>query len=179
MKIVRDITITILIALAMFIGLRYTIEGYTVRYVCMMPNISDGDWIIVNKASYFFSDPNRGDIIVFNPPEKVHSDYPFIKRVIGLPGETIEIKDGKTFINGIPLEEEYIKEVPKYTMEKKFIPMREYFVLGDNRNNANDSHSWGTVPRDYMIGKAIITYWPIDEWGITKHYSYPELDRFS
>jgi len=179
MKIIRDITITILIALAMFIGLRYTIEGYTVRYVCMMPNINDGDWIIVNKASYFFSDPDRGDIIVFNPPEKVNSDYPFIKRVIGLPGETIEIKDGKTFINGIPLGEEYVKEAPKYTMEKKYIPMKEYFVLGDNRNNANDSHSWGTVQRDHMIGKAIITYWPIDEWGITKHYSYPELDRVS
>ena len=176
MKIIRDITITILIALAMFIGLRYTIEGYTVRYICMMPNINDGDWIIVNKASYFFSDPNRGDVIVFQPPEKIHSDYPFIKRVIGLPGETIEIRDGKIFINGIPLEEEYVKEVPKYTMEKKHIPIKEYFVLGDNRNNANDSHSWGTVPRDHMIGKAIITYWPIDEWGTIKHYSYPELN---
>ena len=176
MRIIRDIAITVLIALAMFIGLQYIIEGYTVRYVCMVPTINDGDWIIVNKASYFFSDPNRGDVIVFNPPEKIHSDYPFIKRVIGLPGETIEIRDGKTLINGISLEEEYIREVPKYTMAKKDIPDEEYFVLGDNRNNANDSHSWGTVPRDNMIGKAVITYWPIDEWGITKHYNYPELD---
>ena len=179
MKIIRDITITILIALAMFIGLRYTIEGYTVRYTSMTPSINDGDWIIVSKASYFFSDPERGDVIVFQPPEKVHSDYAFIKRVIGLPGETIEIKDGKTIVNGIPLEEEYLRENPTYTMEKKYIPMREYFLFGDNRNNSNDSHSWGTVPRDNMIGKAVITYWPIDEWGITKHYSYPELDSAS
>jgi len=175
-KIIRDITITILIALAMFIGLRFAIEGYTVRYVCMVPSINDGDWIIVNKASYFSSDPQRGDVIVFEPPEKVHSDYPFIKRVIGLPGDTIEIKDGKTIINGIPLVEDYLRENPTYVMDEKYIPLKEYFVLGDNRNNANDSHSWGTVPRDNMIGKAIITYWPISEWSKTKHYSYPELD---
>ena len=178
-KIIRDITITILIALAMFIGLRYTIEGYAVRYTSMTPSINDGDWLIVAKASYFFSDPERGDVVVFQPPEKVHSDYAFIKRVIGLPGETIEIKDGKTIVNGIPLEEEYLRENPTYTMGKKYIPMREYFLLGDNRNNSNDSHSWGAVPRDNMIGKAVITYWPIDEWGITKHYSYPELDSAS
>jgi len=176
MKIIRDITITILIALAMFMGLRSAIEAYTVRSISMTPNINDGDWIIVSKASYFFSDPERGDIIVFDPPEKVHSDYPFIKRVIGLPGDTIEIKNGKTIINGIPLEEEYLRKAPAYTMAEKYIPVNEYFVFGDNRNNSSDSHSWGAVPRDNMIGKAIITYWPIDEWNTIKHHSYPELD---
>jgi signal peptidase I len=177
LKTIRDIALTILIAFALFIGLRYTIEGYTVRYVCMMPGICDGDWILVNKAIYFFTDPQRGDVSVFWPPEdKVNSDYPFIKRVIALPGETIEIIDGDVLVNGIIITEKYIKEAPSYTMQEKYIPMGEYFMLGDNRNNANDSHSWGTVPRENFVGKAIITYWPLDKWGKIKHYNYPELD---
>ncbi len=141
----------------------------------MLPNIEDGEWIMVSKASYFFSDPERGEVIVFWPPEDVNSEYPFIKRVIALPGDTVEVKNDEVFINDIPLEEEYIREPPRYTMPAKPIPDGEYFVLGDNRNNANDSHSWGNVSRDNIIGKAGFIYWPPDKWGIIKHYGYPEL----
>jgi len=175
MKFAREIGITILIAIAIFVSLRFTIQGYTVRYSCMLPNIEDGEWIMVNKASYFFSDPKRGEVIVFWPPEDVDSEYPFIKRVIAQPGDTVEVKNGKVFINNIPLEEEYIREPPRYTLAPKLIPDAEYFVLGDNRNNANDSHQWGTMPGDNIIGKAWFVYWPPDKWGIIKHYSYPEL----
>jgi len=175
MRTLRDIGITILIAIAIFVSLRFTIQGYTVRYSCMLPNIEDGEWIMVNKASYFFSDPERGEVIVFWPPEDVDSEYPFIKRVIAQPGDTVEVKNGRVFINDIPLEEEYIREPPRYTMPPETIPDGEYFVLGDNRNNANDSHSWGTVPDDNVIGKAWFIYWPPDKWGILKHYGYPEL----
>lgn len=175
MKALREIGITILIAVAIFALLRVTVQAYTVQYSCMLPNIEEGEWLMVSKASYFFSDPKRGDVIVFNPP--VSSQYPYIKRVIGLPGETVEVRDGKVFINGIPLIEEYIKEPPNYTMAPKVIPEGEYFVLGDNRNNANDSHAGWTVPRENIIGKAWFIYWPPDKWGPVKQYSYPELNQ--
>ena len=175
MKILREVGITILIAIAIFALLRLTVQGYRVQYSCMLPNIEEGEWLMVSKASYFFSDPERGDIVVFKPPEELHSRYPFIKRVIGLPGDIVEVKDNKIFINGIPLEEGYIMEPPHYTMPPQKIPPNEYFVLGDNRNNANDSHCWGTIARDTIIGKAWLIYWPPSKWGVVKHYNYPEL----
>jgi signal peptidase I len=174
MKILREIVITILIAVVVFVCLRLTVQSYTVVMSSMEPNFHDGECIMVNKVSYHSSGPQRGQVIIFNPP--FDSEYPFIKRVIGLPGETVEIKDGNVFINGTALEEdEYIMAPPSYTMSAKEIPENEYFVLGDNRNNSNDSHTGWTVPRDNIIGKAWFIYWPPSKWGVVKHYSYPEL----
>jgi signal peptidase I len=141
----------------------------------MEPNFQERECIMVNKVSYHSSGPQRGQVIVFDPP--FESEHPFIKRVIGLPGETVEIKDGKVFINGIPLAEEYIMASPNYTMPATEVPENEYFVLGDNRNNSTDSHTGWTVPRDNIIGKAWFAYWPPTKWGIVKHYSYPELNE--
>ena len=173
MKILREVGITILIAVAVFICLRFTVQSYTVVMSSMEPNFQEGECIMVNKVSYHSSGPQRGDVIVFNPP--FESPHPFIKRVIGLPGNTVEIKDGKVFINGIPLEEEYIMAPPNYTMPAMEVPENEYFVLGDNRNNSTDSHNGWTVPRNHIIGKAWFTYWPPSRWGIVKHYNYLEL----
>lgn len=173
MRKVREIGITILIALAIFTLFRLTLQGYTVQYSCMLPNIEDGEWIMVSKASYFFSHPQRGDVIIFHPHNG--SRFPYIKRVIAVPGDTVEVKDKEVFINGIPLEEEYIMEPPHYTMLAKTIPEDEYFVLGDNRNNSNDSHAGWTVPRENITGKAWFVYWPPRNWRMVKHYSYPEL----
>ena len=131
---------------------------------------------MVSKVSYRSSGPQRGDVIIFDPP--FDSEYPFIKRVIGLPGETVEINDGKVAINGTPLEEnEYIAAQPDYTMSAQEVPENEYFVLGDNRNYSNDSHNGWTVLRDNIIGKAWFTYWPPSKLGVVKHYSYPELNE--
>ena len=169
MRILREVGITILIAIVLFVLLRFTIQGYEVHYSSMLPNIEPGDRVMVSKARYFFSDPQRGDIVVFDPP--ISSEHPFIKRVIGLPNETVEVKDGKVFINGIPLEEDYIKEPPHYKMTAKKIPENEYFVLGDNRNSSNDSHNGWTAFREDIIGKAWFVYWPPNKWEVVKHYN--------
>jgi signal peptidase I len=174
MKILREVGITILIAVAVFVCLRLTVQSYTVVMSSMEPNFQDGECIMVNKMSYRSSGPQRGEVIVFNPP--FDSLHPFIKRVIGLSGETVEIKDEKVFIDGIPLEEEYIMASPSYTMPATEVPENEYLVLGDNRNSSNDSHNDWTVPRDNIIGRAWFIYWPPSKWGVVKHYSYPELD---
>ena len=173
MKILREVGITILIAAAVFVVLQLTVRAYTVVMSCMEPNIYDGECIMVNKVCYRSSGPQRGEVIVFNPP--FDSPHPFIKRVIGLPGDTVEIKEGKVFIDGTPLDEEYIMAPPNYTIPATEVLENEYFVLGDNRNNSNDSHYGWTVPRDNIIGKAWFTYWPPNKLGVVKHYS-PELN---
>jgi len=178
MKILREVGITVLIAVAVFVCLRLTVQSYTVVMSSMEPNFQEGECIMVNKVSYHSSGPQRGDVIVFNPPPpNEESPYPFIKRVIGLPGGIVEIKDGKGSINGTSLVEEYIMAPPNYTMPATEVPENEYFALGDNRNNSNDSHTGWTVPRDNIIGKAWFIYWPPSKWRVVKHYSYPELNE--
>jgi len=173
MKTLREIGIVIAIAIAIFVLLRVSLQGYTVRYSCMLPNIENGEWIMVSKAAYWFAEPERGEVVVFEPPTS--SQFPYIKRIIALPGETVEVKDDQVFINGVPLEEDYVMEPPHYTMPAKTIPDNDYFVLGDNRNNSNDSHTGWTVPRENMIGEAWFVYWPPNKLRLVKHYSYPEL----
>jgi signal peptidase I len=176
MKILREVGITVLIAVAVFALLRLTVQSYTVVMSSMEPNFRQGDCIMVNKVTYRSADPQRGQVIVFSPPPpNEDSQYPFIKRIIGLPGDIVEISDGKVFVNGFPLEEEYVMAAPTYTMSATEVPENEYFVLGDNRNNSNDSHTGWMVPRENIIGKAWFIYWPPSRWGIVKHYSYPGI----
>jgi len=176
MKILREVVITVVIAAAVFALLRLTVQSYTVVMSSMEPNFQQGDCIMVSKVSYRSSGPQRGDVIIFNPP--FDSQFPFIKRVIGLPGEIVEIKDGKVSINGTTLEEdEYIAAQPNYTMSATQVPENEYFVLGDNRNNSTDSSQGWTVPRNNIIGRAWFVYWPPSKLGGVKHYRYPELSE--
>jgi signal peptidase I len=177
MKILREVVITVVIALAVFFSLRLTVQSYTVVMSSMEPNFLQGECIMVNKVSYHSSGPQRGDVIVFNPP--FESEFPYIKRAIGLPGDTVEIKDEKVFINGTALDEAYIMAPPDYTIPATQVPENEYFVLGDNRNNSNDSHNGWLVPRDNIIGKAWFIYWPPSKLGVVKHYTYPELNETS
>jgi len=176
MKILREVVITVIIAAAVFALLRLTVQSYTVVMSSMEPNFQQGDCIMVSKMSYRSSGPQRGDVIVFTPP--FDSQFPFIKRVVGLPGEIVEIKNGEVSINGTPLEEdEYIAAQPNYTMSATEVPENEYFVLGDNRNNSTDSSRGWTVPRDNIIGRAWFVYWPPSKLGGVKHYRYPELNE--
>ena len=172
-KILRDVGITILIAIAIFAFLRVSFQGYMVRGSCMLPGIENQDWVMVSKASYFASDPQHGDIIILKPP--IPAKHPFIKRVIAVPGDTIEVKDGKVYLNDIALTEPYVSDPPRYTLSAREIPEGEYFVLGDNRNSADDSHIWGTVPGENILGKAWFIYWPLERWRGVGNYNYPEL----
>jgi len=176
MRVLREAGITVLIAIAIFVPLRCTVQAYEVQYSCMLPNIEEGDWIMVVKASYLLSTPERGDVIVFDPGDNVGSRHPFIKRIIGLPGETVEMRDGQVFIDAAPIAEPYVlPEAPR--RNKDFGPQKlgvnEYFVLGDNRNNANDSRCWGPAVRENIIGKACFIYLPLGRAGIMRHYDYP------
>jgi signal peptidase I len=178
MKIFREVVITVAIALAVFFALRLTIQSYEVKLSSMEPNFYQGYLVMVSKVAYRSSGPQRGDVIIFNPP--VESDVPYIKRLIGLPGDTVEIKDGTVSINGTPINEPYILQEPPQNNKDygpRVLSDDEYFVLGDNRNNSSDSRSWGPIKRNDIIGKAWFTYWPPSKWGVVKHYSYPELNE--
>ncbi|MFC1949244.1 signal peptidase I [Chloroflexota bacterium] len=168
----REILITIVIAVAIFIGIQTTFKNYVIWETCMEPNFYEGQQVLVNKIVYSFKEPERGDIIILHPPAPYNSQStPFIKRVIGLPGEIVEVKGGEVYIDGVEIYEPYIKEPPRYTLEME-IPENEYFVLGDNRNNANDSHKGWTLPRENIIGKTWLTIWPPGEWGTVANYSF-------
>lgn len=178
MKIFREVAITVLIAVAVFLALRLTVQSYTVMMSSMEPNFYQGDCIMVNKVCYRSAGPLRGQVIVFDPP--VESRFPYIKRIIGLPGDIVEIKDGIVSINGTDLYEPYVASQPPQNNEDSdpiILSDDEYFVLGDNRNNSSDSRSWGPIKRDDIIGKAWFVYWPPSRWGVVKHYGYPELNE--
>jgi len=167
----RELLISALLGTALFVVLQNTIQTCIVSSSSMEPDLQVGQRLVVNKVNYYFDSPKRGDIIVFRPPANPNST-PYIKRVIGLPGDTVEIKEGRVFINGEPLREPYIKETPLYSMAPEFIMLNNYFVLGDNRNDSNDSHVWGTVPRENIIGKASLSIWPMNEWGLAPNYNF-------
>ncbi|MFZ0545627.1 MAG: signal peptidase I [Candidatus Promineifilaceae bacterium] len=143
---------------------RFRIEGYS-----MLPTLEEGEYIIINKLSYYLEEPERGDIIVLQFPNDRSRD--FIKRIIGLPGDHIEVRDGVVHVNGVALEEPYINAEPTYSGTWD-VPADEFFVLGDNRNNSSDSHSWSYLPRSDIIGKAWLIYWEPDKWGLVAHYPH-------
>ena len=173
--IVRDIIITIASAVVIFFALQATVQNYVIWESSMEPNFYDGQRILVNKVVYNFHDPERGDVIILQPPPPYSPDStPFIKRIVGLPGETIEIRDGGVYINGVKLDEPYIKEPPSYVDQHKILP-NHYYVLGDNRNHSNDSHTGWTVPRENILGKTWITIWPLDKLGLVATYSFQLL----
>jgi len=141
-------------------------DGFEARYIpseSMSPTLEANDRIVIDKSFYRSELPQRKDLIIFNPTAALQEQQftnPFIFRIIGLPGETIEVKAGRVYIDGQLLQENYIAEEPDYEWGPKRIPDEHYAVLGDNRNNAYDSHYWGFVPRELIVGKATSIFWP-------------------
>ena len=155
----RDLIETILMAVVLFLLLNAATSRVRVYNVSMQPTLFEGNLLVVNKLAYKLGEPKRGDIIVFHYQGTVNEDY--IKRVIGLPGDTVEIRNGIVRVNGQAITEPYIAELPGYTGQWK-VPEGELFVLGDNRNHSSDSHDWGFVQKEWVVGKAIVVYWPLD-----------------
>ncbi len=167
-RVIRDFLETLALAILLFVGInavsaRVRVDGFSMR-----PTLQDGEFVLVNRLAYRFGEVQRGDIIVFHYPSDPSQEL--IKRVIGMPGEQVEIRSGQVFINETPLNEDYIAAAPVYSGMWQ-IPEDQLFVLGDNRNDSSDSHSWGLLPIEKVIGKAILIYWPPPYWNLIEHVS--------
>lgn len=168
--LLREIVETLLLTLFIFWIVntatgRYRVEGHS-----MMPTLKEGEYLIINKLSYYLEEPQRGDIIVLHYPRDRSREY--IKRIIGLPGDQIEIGDGQVEVNGVVLNEPYLNGAPVYQEQSWVVPEGSFFVLGDNRNNSSDSRAWSFLPRSDIVGKASVIYWGVEDWGLVPHYQH-------
>lgn len=168
----RDVRDTVLMVIIIYTLVNLIAPRYIVEGASMQPSFETGEWIIVNRLGYLVGEPQRGDVVILDYPEPQED---LIKRLIGLPGETIEIHDGEVYVNGERLDEPYIKASPRYRDEIT-LGEDEYYVLGDNRNNSRDSHAFGAVEAERIIGKAWMIYWPPENWGVVPDVGYEVPD---
>jgi signal peptidase I len=170
-SVLRELVETVLLTLLIYVLVRHFLfENYMVVGHSMDTTLEDEQYLVVSKLAYRLHDPQRGDIIVFRDPKS--SDRKLIKRVIGLPGEVLEIRQGQVFIDQQQLDEPYITNPGRYSVPPTPIPADHYYVLGDNRNNSSDSHNWGTLSSERIVGKAWLSYWPPHVWGLVSHEIY-------
>jgi signal peptidase I len=149
-----------------FFLITFVAQAFRVQGTSMLPMLEDGERIIVNKFLYRFHPIERGDVVVFWYPRD--PSVSFIKRVVGLPGDSVEVRAGTVFVNGQPLKEDYVDA--KFRDDESYSPVDVrrgyYYVLGDHRNSSNDSRSWGEVPEKYIYGRAVFRFWPISKFGV-------------
>ena len=166
-NLLREIIETILLTAIIFLVVNAAVGRFRIESVSMQPNLYEGEYVIVDKITYLLHPPERGDIIVFK-----HPNEDLIKRVIGLPGDTVQVRSGQVIVNSVALNEPYLAQPVNYEMPARQIEPGHYFVLGDNRNNSSDSHIWGTVAAGDIIGRAWLIYWPPPKWEIVPRYTY-------
>lgn len=188
----REILETVLLTAIVFLLVHSLIQNFKVEGSSMEPTLHTGQYLLVNKAAYTavdtsflrfvpgltalnhseiepFGSPKPGDVIVFRFPKDETKD--FIKRIIAGPGDTVQVRNGQIWVNGHIIDEPYLQDHPSYTLPLQTIPADNYFVLGDNRNNSSDSHVWGVVPKENIIGKAWVIYWPVRNMGLVDNYA--------
>jgi signal peptidase I len=191
----REVLETVVMTILIFFLVKSMVQNFRIQGSSMEPNFHTNQLLLVNKAAYFhfdvnawlriipgvkadgtnvvwiFGGPHRGDVLVLEPPDVPTEDY--IKRVIALPGEKIEVRDGIVYINDKPLKEDYIKEKPFSTYGPVTVPPNNLFVMGDNRNASRDSRIFGFLPFDKVVGKSMFVYWPFgSQWGIVPESKY-------
>ena len=184
-RLAREITEAVLLALVVLLVLQTTVRNFKVEGSSMSPTLEGGQYLVVDQASFFkidnqrlsrivpfwkapepepefaFDPPARGEVIVFNYPLDPKKD--FVKRVVGLPGETVEVRDGTVYVNDEALSEPYLAGRDNSEAHEVTLGEKEYYVIGDNRRNSNDSRSWGPVPEDNIVGRVWLIYWPWDD----------------
>ena len=183
----REAVETLALAVFLVLVLQATIQNYRVEGPSMDPRLRNNDRVLVNKAVYTeidaarvsrfipgleaeegelwhpFDAPTYGDVIVFRWPRDPRQN--FVKRIVGLPGDRIRFEDGAVFVNSLPLDEPYVVHASTETLPERSVPDDAYFVLGDNRSQSEDSRHWGAVPRDHVIGKVWVAYWPLTSFA--------------
>jgi signal peptidase I len=192
LTIFREVVETLLLAVLIFLAVRSTVQNFKVEGSSMLPSLDNGQYIIVNKLAYaqfdlgifdflpffdagdnsthhLFGSPERGDVIVFQSPR--YADRDFIKRIVGVPGDKVEIRDSVVYINDEPLEETYTQGATNCPCGPWYIEEGQYFVLGDHRSNSSDSRQFGSIPEGSIIGKTWFSYWPLSDVGLAPNHS--------
>lgn len=178
-----DIIETLVIAMSLFLVVYlFAVQPHQVNGQSMVPNFQSGEYVLTDKISYKFRPPQRGEIVVFHAPEAAHcpkgTGCDFIKRLLGLPGDTVAVQNNQIVVNGVPLAEPYIpadfQTLPGAYTKGRSITLgpNEYFAVGDNRPYSSDSRAWGPVNIDLIVGRAFFRYWPPQSVGILKHETY-------
>ena len=189
-ELVRELIETVLLALAIFLTLQFSVQNFRVEGSSMRPTLEEDQFLLVNKIVYLridrdsitrllpfidddgdetffaFHPPKRGEVIIFHFPRDPSRD--FVKRVIAVPGDTVEIRRGQVYINGIALDEPYITHPDTRSVAPTRIGPEFYYVLGDNRGSSNDSRDWGPVPTENIIGRAWVSYWPLENFNVLR-----------
>ncbi|HEY4034321.1 MAG TPA: signal peptidase I [Ktedonobacteraceae bacterium] len=164
-RFVREVMETIVLTVLIFVVINLAVQNYTVSGPSMEPTLHDQERIMVDKVSYLFHAPARGDVIVFIAPSDPSSYY--VKRIIAVPGDVLSVDDTTVKVDGITLKESYVDPKlqgnPYDPIDNRVVPLNDYFVLGDHRAVSSDSRDWGFVPRGNIIGRANLVYWPLGE----------------
>ncbi len=166
-RLVREVIETIVLTVLMFLVIRFAVQNFNIEGHSMEPSLHDQELILVDKWTYLFHPPSRGDVIVFVAPPQPSQDY--IKRVIGIPGDVITINNNTVIVDGVALKETYVDPRNQGTtfedrpIHNLVVPPDDYFVLGDNRANSSDSRVWGFVPKQNIVGRAALVYWPLQQ----------------